>query len=355
METITIRDIAKMCGVGVSTVSRAINNHPDINPETKQMILQVIEESNYIPNNSARNLKRTDAKTIAVLVKGITNPFFSDMIRIMEEEIKRKKYSLVLHHVEFSEDEVEVGLQLIQEKRLRGIVFLGGHFSHTQEKLSRLSVPFVLSTVGAVPGAIDRRSYSSVSVDDEKESSRMVDYLCRLGHERIAILCARACDSSIGRLRFLGYKKALAANHIPFREELVLPMDEAYPDYSMENGYHVARKLLSSGTAFSALYAISDMLAIGAMKAFTDEGKRIPQDYSVAGFDGIPIGRFYNPSLTTLKQPVEDMAYETIRLLFDLIRKKTAHQQKVFAGELLLGESTEKPQAGTPASGILSC
>ena len=109
MAEITIKDIAKKCGVGVSTVSRALNNHPDINPETRSMILRVIEETGFIPNNSARNLKRTDAKCIAVLVKGITNPFFSNMIRIIEEETQRNKYALVLRHVEAQEDEIGRG------------------------------------------------------------------------------------------------------------------------------------------------------------------------------------------------------------------------------------------------------
>ncbi|WP_330369742.1 LacI family DNA-binding transcriptional regulator [Butyrivibrio sp. FCS014] len=96
MAEITIVEIAKRCGVGVSTVSRAINNHSDINPETKKRIMEVIKETGYIPNNSARNLKRTDAKCIAVLVKGITNPFFAPMIAVVEEEIEKMKYALVL-------------------------------------------------------------------------------------------------------------------------------------------------------------------------------------------------------------------------------------------------------------------
>ena len=116
---ITIKDIARICGVGVSTVSRAINNHPDINPVTKQAIMDTIEKYGYIPNNSARNLKRTDAKCIAILIKGLTNPFFASMLRIIEEEVERKHYSLVLRHVEFFQDEVDVALELIKEKRLR--------------------------------------------------------------------------------------------------------------------------------------------------------------------------------------------------------------------------------------------
>ena len=98
MEQITIKEIAKLCGVGVSTVSRAINNHPDINPATKQMIMETIKKYNYVPNNSARNLKRSDSNTIAVLIKGISNPFFADMIQIFEREINRKKYTFVLQH-----------------------------------------------------------------------------------------------------------------------------------------------------------------------------------------------------------------------------------------------------------------
>ena len=93
MESITIKDVARLCGVGVSTVSRAINNHPDINPETKEKIMQVISEHHYIPNNSARNLKRQDSKTVAILMKGIANPFFHEMIKILEYEVEKKKYS----------------------------------------------------------------------------------------------------------------------------------------------------------------------------------------------------------------------------------------------------------------------
>ena len=104
MGEVTIKELAKICGVGVSTISRAINNHPDINPETKAMVLQKAKEVGYVPNNSARNLKRTDSKSVAVLVKGITNPFFTEMIKIIEEECKRRRYSMYLQHVDSEEN-----------------------------------------------------------------------------------------------------------------------------------------------------------------------------------------------------------------------------------------------------------
>lgn len=340
MEEITIKDIARMCGVGVSTVSRAINNHPDINPETKEMILSVIKEHSYIPNNSARNLKRTDARSIAVLVKGMTNPFFSSMIKVMEAEIKKRKYSLVLLHVDFNEDEVDVALEQIKEKRLRGIIFLGGHFSHSEEKLKMLQVPFILSTVGCPPGNMSRELYSSISVDDEKESGRIVQYLIDQGHRDIAILSAEEEDESIGKLRLDGYKKTLEQNGIPVRDELICSMDCDVEFYSMENGYKVTKELLARGTKCTAIFAISDILAIGASRAILESGKRIPEDYSVAGFDGVDLGRFYTPSITTIRQPAEKLAEATVNLLFEIIAGRKTHQHLVYEAELLEREST---------------
>lgn len=341
METITIKDIAKLCGVGVSTVSRAMNNHPDINEETKAMIMKVIKEHNYIPNNSARNLKRSDSKTIAVLIKGITNPFFNSIIKTFEEEIKKKKYSFILQHVEDKEDEIDVATELVKEKKLKGIVFLGGHFSHSDEKMRQLKAPFVLSTIGSTQ-KINKTICSSVSVDDFKESYKMVEYLCKLGHKKIAIITASMDDESIGNLRLNGYLSALKDNNIQVNNKLIRFMKDDIDSYSMKNGYYVTKELIESGEEFSAIYAICDTVAIGACKAIFDSGKKVPDDYSVAGFDGIDMSHYYNPSITTIKQPVEDMAVETIKILFDLINNKDLAQHKIFQGELIVGQSTRR-------------
>lgn len=342
MEEITIKDIAKICKVGVSTVSRAINNHPDINPETKQMVMDTIQEYGYIPNNSARNLKRTNAKCIAVLVKGISNPFFTDMIQIIEEYIQKKKYSMEIRHVELSEDEVDVALELAKEKRLRGIVFLGGYFVHAKEKLEKLQVPFVLSTTGIGPEDMDVQLYSSVSVDDEKESCKMTGYLIEKGHKDIAILAARPDDMSIGHSRLEGYKRAFREHGLSVNPNLIRPMKTEIDFYSMENGYALTRELIDSGEKFTALYAISDVMAIGACRAISEAGKRVPEDYSVVGFDGLKLCNFYIPSITTLRQPVEEIAVETIRLLFDIMAGKRTHQHRIFEGELLEQESVKQ-------------
>lgn len=340
MAEITIKDIAKQCGVGISTVSRALNNHPDINPETRKKILEVIEETGFIPNNSARNLKRTDARCIAVLVKGITNPFFSNMIQIIEEETQRNKYALVLRHVEAQEDEIDVALELEKEKRLRGIVFLGGKFDHSEEKINKLKVPFIFSTVGInAPDQINQGDFSNIAVDDRLESKRMTDYLLDLGHRRIALITERS-ELPIGRLRTEGFRKAYDERGLSVPEELICYVQEDVDHYSMENGYLTAKKLLESGKEVTAIYAVADSLAIGACRAVLEAGKRIPEDISVAGYDGIEMGEYYNPKLTTIKQPVEEIAKKTIRLLLDVIAERREHQQIVFPAQLIEREST---------------
>lgn len=337
MEQITIKEVAKLCGVGVSTVSRAINNHPDINEDTKKMVMDTIKKYHYVPNNSARNLKRIDSNTIAVLVKGISNPFFTDMIQVFGREITKKKYSFVLQHVEEFEDEVDVAIRLEKEKRLKGIVFLGGLCNHTADKLEQLTVPFVISTVNASALGGD---CAYVTVDDVRESYRMVEYLCRCGHTKIAMLSAGIADASIGSQRLEGYRKALEDYGIAYDEELVRRMENRYPTYSIEYGYALTKELLESGKEFTCIYAVSDNMAVGACKALFDAGKRIPQDYSVAGYDGLSIAAYYEPSITTIRQPRTEMAEATIKLMFDLIKKKAASKQQIFEAELVVGGST---------------
>ncbi len=340
MAEITIKDIAKKCGVGISTVSRALNNHPDINPDTRRMIMDVIEETGFIPNNSARNLKRTDAKCIAVLVKGITNPLFSSMIQIIEEETQQNRYALVLRHVEAQEDEIDVALELEKEKRLRGIVFLGGLFEHSEEKISKLKIPFIFSTIGVnVPDRINKVEFSNIAVDDRLESRKMTEYLLNLGHRRIALITERS-ERPIGKLRTEGYRQAYDDYGLAVPEELICYVQEDIDHYSMENGYLTARKLLQSGEKVTAIYAVSDSLALGACRAVHEAGKRIPEDISVAGYDGIEMGEYYNPKLTTIKQPVEEIAKKTIRLLLDVIAERNDHQQIILPARLVVREST---------------
>lgn len=341
-EEITIRDIARLCDVGVSTVSRAINNHPDINPETKRRIMKTIQERGYIPNNSARELRRVDGRCIAVIVKGLSNPLFAGAIEIMETEVKRKKFSMVIRYVNFGENEVDVALELAKEKKLAGVIFLGGHFVRGEKRLQKLKIPFILSTSKYDLETMPFGKYAALSVDDEKESYKMTDYLLRLGHKKIAVLSSLPDDAVIGMLRLDGYKRALKEHGIEPDDELIAHMKQDITFYSMENGYRMTKELLESGKEFSCIFAFSDAMAIGACRAIADVGKKVPDDYSVAGFDGIEMGDYYNPKLTTIRQPIGDIARESVEVLFDILEDNGGEIHRCFEGKLLERESTER-------------
>ena len=195
MAATTIKDIAKRCGVGVSTVSRALNNHPDINPETREKIMKVIQETGFVPNDSARYLKRSESNSIALMVKGISNPFFTKMIRVIESFVQERGYTTILRHVDTGEDEVLSAQSLVKERRLKGIVFLGGNFIHDENALRQLGVPYIFSTIGNLE---ERANYvenghkkvmaANIAVDDVDASRKAVEYLISLGHSNIGII-----------------------------------------------------------------------------------------------------------------------------------------------------------------------
>lgn len=342
MESVTIKDIAKRCNVAVSTVSRAINNHPDIKEETRRKIMQVIEENNYIPNNSAQNLKKSDSKTIGVIVKGVENPLFAKVRSILAESIARYGYDYYFQYIGISDNEIMEALRLAKEKRLRGIIFLGGNYNRTQEELEEIPVPFVMSTV-TIDETVSKSLYSSVSVDSYKESYRMVDYLCSKGYKKIVLLAGSKGDESVGGLRLKGYRDALKANHISIDEKRIcFSQDWAEDVFSMANGYRMTKKLMESGVDFDCVYAIADSIAIGACKALLENGKKIPQECGVAGFDGLDETLYYHPSITTIRQPMEKIAEETVRILFSRLHKGTKNRHRVFPCELIERESTMK-------------
>ena len=340
MAEITIVEIAKRCGVGVSTVSRAINDHPNISEEKKKLILDKIRELGYVPNNSARNLKRAEGRSIAVLVKGMTNPFFNVMIKTMEADIISHGYTMVLQHVDPSEDECDTALKLTKEKKLSGIIFLGGMANRSGEKIANLTVPFVVSTVGAKLGGINEADYSSVSVNDEAEAFKATKYLVSKGRRRIAIFAGAKDDTSVGMLRLTGYKKALKECGISFDERLVRFLPDEDPEYSYSNGYKAAKKLLSDGTEFDAVFAVSDVMAVGALRALYEAGVSVPEKCSVMGFDGIDLCDYCTPSLTTVSQPIEKMASKTSGILIDVLEGKGEHTHLLFEGNIIERETT---------------
>lgn len=338
MTTPTIKDIASICGVSVSTVSRAINDAEGISSTTRRKILATIKKTGYVPDANARNLKISKNKIIAVLIKGITNPFFTPLIKVIEEEISKTDYSFVLTKVEEHLSEVDVATRVVKTLKPEGIIFLGGHFVSDRKELNAIGVPYSMTTI--VNKDIINKNSTCVGIDDYKESARMVDYLVSLGHKKIAFIAARSDDLSIGHLRLEGYKKALANHGIAFDQSLVIYPPKGLNPYSIYHGYESGKKIVKDGLDCTAIFAISDLVAIGAIKALSDMGKSVPGDFSVAGFDGLEINEFLIHPITTIAQPTSKIAYTSVKELFKIINKKEYNEVTSFDADLFIGETT---------------
>lgn len=335
----TIKDIAKAAGVGVVTVSRALNGKPDVSETTRARILAVADEMGYRPNRHARFLKLSHNRAVALIMKGIDNPFFQQMLDTMEQRVRERDYLLTVVKVPHWSDEIEEAAKLVDEDLMAGLIFLGGSFSHEASAFERLRVPFVLSTVSRLEKVPDGL-YSSVSLDDVLESEKAVRHLIELGHTRIAVLGVPPSDVSVGAQRVVGYRQALAAAGLTVDEDLVRFEDlEQGNPYAYEHGYALTKKLLAERPDVTAIFAIADVLAIGAMRAIREAGLRIPEDVSVMGFDGITIGEFVEPRLTTLVQPPQQIARLTCDILFDQIDNGPARHVFV-PGQIREGGST---------------
>ncbi|WP_238899420.1 LacI family DNA-binding transcriptional regulator [Clostridium sp. YIM B02500] len=330
-----IKDIAKLAQVGVSTVSRVLNNHPDVKESTRQKILEVIKESNYIPNNSARILKQQNTKNIGVLVKGVFNPFFSQMINVIGNIINENGYTMILHQNDYKNDqEVETLIAFIKEKKLQGIICLGGNFADiTDDCFKEINVPIVLTSVNTVSKQ-GKEYYSSVGIDNVKSSYDATSYLIEKGHKKIALILGEADDIGVSILRMQGYKEALEKSKIKIDDELII-----VGEYSSRGAYNETLELLKRRNDITAFFALSDIMAIGAAKAILDSGLKIPEDISIIGFDGMDESEYYNPSITTVKQPDKLMATMSINLLISQINEKKENQHILLETKLIERDS----------------
>ena len=333
-----IRDIARLAGVGVSTVSRVINEHPDVKDETREKILKIIKESNYIPNNSARILKKNNTNNIGVLVKGVFNPFFAEMINIIGNRINEAGYTMILQQNDYAtEDDVDNLIAFVKEKRLQGIICLGGNFLNiNDESFQFLDIPVVLTSVNTLSKE-SKSKFSSIGIDNVLAAKASIQYLIDKGHRNIGILLGEKNDVGISGLRLEGYKKALEENNIPYSEENVF-----IGDYDYSGAYRVTKEIINNRKDITAIFSISDIMAVGAAKSVIDQGLKVGEDISIMGFDGMDISKYYNPGITTVKQPKKNMANNSIDLLLALLAKKEEHKHIIFETKIIERESCKK-------------
>ena len=331
MPNMTIKDIARISGCSVSTISRVINDRPDVRPETKEHVLQVMRDAGFVPNTNARQLKIQQSRSLAFVVKGTRNIFFSDFLVQLQRAATLYGYNGIVSYLDENANEIDAAEKILREIKPKGMIFLGGSVSNFQKGFASISVPSVLATL--VSDKLNFPNLSMVGVDDRAASYQAVSYLIQQGHRKIAVLGGPA-TSYPSMMRREGAQQAMRDAGIQFNDNLY-----GLSNYDFESAYHAMNSLLARRAEFTALFAMSDVIAFGAVRALVSAGFRVPEDVSVIGFDGITMSRYCVPVMTTIVQPSEQIALQSIELLVRQIEHGTPAQTVTLQPELQQGES----------------
>ena len=299
MPNLTIKDIARISGCSVSTISRVINDRPDVRPETKEHVLKVMREAGFVPNTNARQLKIQQSRSLVFVVKGTRNLFFSDFLVQLQRAATLYGYNGIVSYLDENANEIDAAEKILREIKPKGMIFLGG----------------------------------SVAVDDRSAAYTAVDYLIQQGHRKIAVL-GGPVTSYPSVMRREGAQQAMQDAGILFSDKLY-----GLSNYDFESAYHAVNSLLARRADFTALFAMSDVIALGAIRALASAGLRVPEDVSVIGFDGITMSRYCVPVLTTVVQPSEQISLQSIELLVRQIEHGAPAQTITLQPELQQGES----------------
>ena len=331
----TIKDIARLSGCGVSTVSRVLNKRPDVSEQTRARVLKVVEEYRFQPNSNAKHLKQQASSSIAVLVKGTQNMLFSDMVEKIQNLFYKKGHEVNIHYLDEDADETRYAAQLYRERKPLGFMFLGGNLDYFREGFSSITIPSVLLTNTAA--ALSYQNLSSFTTDDRAASSYAMDYLISKGHEKIGVIGGNFKVSEISRKRLYGCEDSLRRHGLAFDRQ----RDAVAARFSMAAAYDATQRLLQKRQDLTAIFAMGDIMAVGAIRALTDAGKEVPRDISVVGYDGVELSRYSIPRLTTIKQntkQIVEQAVETLLRNILLHAQKPVH--KIIDFKLIEGEST---------------
>ncbi len=335
----TLEDIARLAGVSRSTVSRVVNNHPNVRPEVRERVWQVIHQVGYQPHAAARSLATNRTNVIGLVIPEavstlFTDPFFSLLIRGITDGCYARNYHLMLALFSTPAQEEDLYNRLLRSRYLDGVILASTRLDDPLVgRLLADGIPFV--SIGRHPDP--RVSY--VDVDNVAGARMAVDHLVRLGHTRIGTVTG-PLNMSAGRDRLEGYKQALQAHHIPVDEDLIVE-----GDFTEGGGMASMARLLGLNPRPTAVFVASDTMAMGALRAVRQAGLRVPQDISLIGYDDVPQASFLDPPLSTVRQPIQQLGETAAHVLVDLIAHGQEHAQRlVLMPELVLRQTTARPQ-----------
>jgi LacI family transcriptional regulator len=331
---VTIKDVARESGVNVSTVSRALNGEYGVHSTTREHVMTIAQRLGYRPNRVARGLVTGKSHTLGLVISDIRNPFFAEVARGAEDAAYRAGYDVVLCNSDLDPEKQLGYVQSLLEKRVDGILMnsVASLTRGQQQRLVGMGVPIVLLNRGAA-----RHAFSTVSADNGAGGALAADYLWDLGHRRIAHLTGpRHHGNMTDRER--GFVRALGAAGIPVQPVVL------HGKNNFAGGVELARKLLGEHGEITAIFAGSDAMAFGVMRALMDAGRRIPQDVSVVGFDNVEMASIAHPPLTTIHQPKYEIGQAAVEILLRMAQGKENQvaEHRLFGVHLIERESCAK-------------
>ena len=327
-----IKEVAVAAKVSVATVSRTLAMPDVVAPETRQRVHEAIRRMGYTPNAQARNLRMARTNVIVALVPDISNPFFAEIIRGIEQVAHQNGYSVLLGDTQYSQDREQAYANLIDSRQADGLISLMPHIPTIEARAHSGRMPVVNACE-----YVKDRSITSVYVDNVAAASEATNYLLALGHRAVAFITG-PLNSPISVDREKGYEAALSGAGVKRNRKLTIE-----GDFSVESGVRALDSLLARGERFSAVFCSNDEMAFGAIRALRARGKRIPEDMSVVGFDDIRFARYFDPPLTTVAQPMSDLGREAMSMLIEILTGEDVPPRKrILPTQLIVRGSTAR-------------
>ncbi|MFT4413716.1 LacI family DNA-binding transcriptional regulator [Fredinandcohnia humi] len=324
-----IQEVAQKAGVSVATVSRVLNKPSSVTPKTRLKVENAIKDLNYEPSMLGRNLRNSESRLLLVLIPSISNPFYTEIINGIEHTAIAHNYNILLCQTDSNPQRENIYFNMIKNRLADGLISMDPTIN--MQKLSELAEthPTILCSEYEEGGSIPY-----VTIDSELAAYHAVKHLIKLGNKKVALINS---DEKFlyARQRRIGYEKAMKEFGLPIREEWIYNTKEL----DFQHGVQAMRLLLQQKDRPSAVFAVSDTLAIGALKEINASGLRVPDDIAVVGFDKISFSNMTNPTLTTIAQPMYQMGVTAADMLINRIKGNKV-ESIVLDHELVIREST---------------
>ncbi|RWZ52355.1 LacI family transcriptional regulator [Halobacillus fulvus] len=333
----TIKDIAKLAGVSVTTVSRALNGYSDVNAKTRQKIEQIAKEIEYSPNALARSLVMKQTRTIGLLVSGLSREgakdnIVFDVLTGINEYCGAQDYDLVLFNTTSSKQKEKTYAQLCRERRVEGVIVQGIKKDDPYLiEIFESNIPCVLIDV-----PVENETTGYITTDNVDGSMKAVRYLAELGHTNIAMINGHD-QAFVSKERRKGFELGMLEQGLPIRNDWIVN-----GEYAELKAEQVGQELLSEYPEISAVFCASDLMALGVMRAAKQMGKKVPEELSIIGYDDITLASYVTPALTTIAQDTFRMGYAAAELLIGILKQTEESRVRLIENELKIRETTKE-------------